>query len=60
MTTTRYIKKTVLFKYNELSLWIVDRLEHDASLNNRQLGPHMAQILTDYIKGKYKQEGKEV
>lgn len=50
---TRYIKKTVLFVNNERSAWIVHMLKQDAETNNRQLGPHMAQILTDYIEKKY-------
>lgn len=49
----RYIKKTVLFINNERSAWIVDKIKEDGEMNNRQLGPHMAQILTDYIEKKY-------
>jgi hypothetical protein len=60
MTVTKYIKKTVLFRDNEMSRWVVDRLQQDARINNRQLGPHMAQLLTDYIRGKYKKQVKEV
>lgn len=50
---SKYIKKTVLFKENERSAWIVKMLKEDGEKNNRQLGPQMAQILTEYIERKY-------